>query len=55
MLGAPLTVDADAFKTANGDLEGSLRLICEKIHAYDVPAFNLNARVKVQMIAQAHS
>src|SRR5882757_7184872 len=34
VLGAPLTIDADAFKTANGDLENSLRLICEKIHAY---------------------
>ncbi len=34
VLGAPLTVDADAFKTADGDLEGSLRLICEKIHGY---------------------
>ena len=38
VLGAPLTIDADAFKTADGDLESSLRLICEKIHAYgDVP------------------
>lgn len=38
VLGAPLTIDADAFKTATGDLEGSLRLICEKVHAYgDVP------------------
>jgi len=38
VLGAPLTIDADAFKTASGDLEGSLRLICEKVHAYgDVP------------------
>ena len=38
VLGAPLTVDADAFKTASGDLEGSLRLICDKVHAYgDVP------------------
>ena len=27
VLGAPLTIDADAFKTADGDLEGSLRLI----------------------------
>jgi 3-hexulose-6-phosphate synthase len=35
VLGAPLTIDADAFKTADGDLEGSLRLICEKIHAYE--------------------
>ena len=33
VLGAPLTIDADAFKTAEGDLESSLRLICEKIHA----------------------
>ncbi|HTM56236.1 MAG TPA: orotidine 5'-phosphate decarboxylase / HUMPS family protein [Pirellulales bacterium] len=38
VLGAPLTIDADAFKTASGDLEASLRLICEKVHAYgDVP------------------
>jgi 3-hexulose-6-phosphate synthase/6-phospho-3-hexuloisomerase len=38
VLGAPLTIDADAFKTAGGDLEGSLRLICAKVHAYgDVP------------------
>lgn len=34
VLGAPLTIDADAFKTADGDLEGSLRLICEKIHSF---------------------
>lgn len=34
VLGAPLTIDADAFKTANGNLEESLRLICDKIHAY---------------------
>lgn len=33
VLGAPLTIDADAFETADGDLEGSLRLICEKIYA----------------------
>ncbi len=38
VLGAPLTIDADAFKTASGDVEGSLRLICQKVHAYgDVP------------------
>src|SRR4051794_6635503 len=35
VLGAPLTIDADAFKTAGGDLESSLRLICEKVHAYE--------------------
>src|SRR5882757_5157183 len=34
VLGAPLTIDADAFKTATGDLESSLRLICEKVHSY---------------------
>jgi 3-hexulose-6-phosphate synthase len=34
VLGAPLTIDADAFKTASGDLESSLRMICQKIHAY---------------------
>lgn len=33
VLGAPLTIDADAFKTASGDLESSLRLICDKVHA----------------------
>lgn len=34
VLGAPLTIDADAFKTADGDLEASLRLICTKIHDF---------------------
>ena len=34
VLGAPLTIDADSFQTASGDLEASLRLICERIHAY---------------------
>jgi 3-hexulose-6-phosphate synthase/6-phospho-3-hexuloisomerase len=34
VLGAPLTIDADAFKTADGNLEESLRRICAAIHAY---------------------
>jgi 3-hexulose-6-phosphate synthase len=34
VLGAPLTIDADSFKTAGGDLESKLRLVCEKVHAY---------------------
>jgi 3-hexulose-6-phosphate synthase/6-phospho-3-hexuloisomerase len=34
VLGAPLTIDADAFRTADGNLEASLRMICKKIHAY---------------------
>jgi 3-hexulose-6-phosphate synthase/6-phospho-3-hexuloisomerase len=39
VLGAPLVIDADAFKTASGNLEDSLRMICEKVHNYgDVPA-----------------
>lgn len=33
VLGAPLTIDADAFKTADGDVEASLRLICQAVHA----------------------
>jgi len=34
VLGAPLTIDADSFKAAAGDLEAVLRTICEKVHAY---------------------
>jgi 3-hexulose-6-phosphate synthase/6-phospho-3-hexuloisomerase len=34
VLGAPLTIDADAFKTAGGNLEDRLRLICDRVHAY---------------------
>jgi 3-hexulose-6-phosphate synthase/6-phospho-3-hexuloisomerase len=42
VLGAPLTIDADAFKTAGGDLETSLRLICDVVHAYgDDPLLSL--------------
>ncbi len=32
VLGAPLTIDADSFKTADGDLESSLRMICDAVH-----------------------
>lgn len=38
VLGAPLTIDAEAFKTASGDLESSLRLICAAVHAQPLPA-----------------
>ena len=34
VLGAPLTIDADAFKAAGGDIESKLRLICQTVHAY---------------------
>jgi len=38
VIGAPLAIDSEAFRTASGDVEESLRLICEKVHAYgDVP------------------
>ena len=34
VLGAPLTIDADAFKAAGGDIAGTLRLICRTVHDY---------------------
>lgn len=34
VLGAPLTIDADAFRTADGDVEGCLRAICKRVHNY---------------------
>ena len=34
VLGAPLTIDAESFRTASGDLESKLRLICDRVHAY---------------------
>ncbi len=34
VIGAPLAIDAHAFRTAEGDLEGALRLICERVHAF---------------------
>ena len=34
VVGAPLAIDAHAFRTAAGDLEGTLRLICQKVHGF---------------------
>jgi 3-hexulose-6-phosphate synthase/6-phospho-3-hexuloisomerase len=34
VLGAPLTIDADSFKTASGNLEDKLRLVCDRVHGY---------------------
>lgn len=34
VLGAPLAIDAHSFRATTGDLEGTLRLICERVHAY---------------------
>ena len=44
VLGAPLTIDAHAFKAAEGDLEGVLKEICETVHSYgDIPVGGKNA------------
>ena len=34
VIGAPLAIDADNFRTADGQLESTLRLICERVHAF---------------------
>ena len=34
VIGAPLIDDTQAFRTAEGGLEATLRLICEKVHSY---------------------
>lgn len=34
VLGAPLTIDPEAFKAAGDDIESKLRLICQTVHAY---------------------
>jgi 3-hexulose-6-phosphate synthase/6-phospho-3-hexuloisomerase len=34
VLGAPLTIDANSFKTAADNLENKLRLVCDRVHAY---------------------
>ena len=33
VLGAPLTIDADSFQTASGDVEASLKMICDQVHS----------------------
>ncbi|MBV8142459.1 MAG: orotidine 5'-phosphate decarboxylase [Verrucomicrobia bacterium] len=38
VLGAPLTIDANSFKTVGGDLESKLRFVCQEVHGYgDIP------------------
>ena len=34
VIGAPLAIDAHAFRAAAGDLEATLRLICERVHSF---------------------
>ena len=41
VLGAPLVIDADSFKTADGNLESSLKKICNAIHSQKVLYNNL--------------
>lgn len=38
VLGAPLAIDANAFRSASGNIESVLGEICERVHAYeDIP------------------
>lgn len=34
VIGAPLAIDSDAFRTSSGNLEETLRMICDKVHAF---------------------
>lgn len=34
VIGAPLAIDAQAFRAARGDVEGILREVCERVHAF---------------------
>ncbi len=34
VLGAPLAIDANSFRIADGDIEGALRMICEQVDAH---------------------
>ena len=34
VLGAPLATDANSFRIADGDIEGSLSMICGQVHAH---------------------
>jgi 3-hexulose-6-phosphate synthase len=46
VLGAPLTIDADSFKTASGDVGASLKIICDKVHGYGDVAVGAAAKKK---------
>lgn len=43
VLGAPLVIDSDRFKTADGDLEASLKRICDAVHGFGDVAVGKNA------------
>ena len=34
VIGAPLAIDAHSFRTAGGELQETLRLICERVHSF---------------------
>lgn len=44
VIGAPLAIDVGSFRTAAGDVESMLRLICEKVHSYR------DVKVKKEMV-----
>lgn len=44
VIGAPLAVDANSFKTAGGDLEGVLRQICDRVHRTELALNGAGAR-----------
>jgi 3-hexulose-6-phosphate synthase/6-phospho-3-hexuloisomerase len=46
VIGAPLAVDADAFRTADGDLGGTLKIICDRVHAYGDVAVKTKASAR---------
>jgi 3-hexulose-6-phosphate synthase/6-phospho-3-hexuloisomerase len=45
VIGAPLAVDADSFRTADGNLEGVLRLICNRVHGAELAPNRSDDRV----------
>src|SRR5438067_12815633 len=44
VISAPLAIDAHSFRTSSGDLEGTLRAVCERVHAYGDVAVGCEVR-----------
>ncbi len=49
VIGAPLVIDAHAFQAATGNVEESLRLICDQVHRYG----NVERPMKVEEASRA--
>jgi 3-hexulose-6-phosphate synthase len=45
VVGAPLVIDGLAFRSASGDVEATLRLVCETVHAFGDVRVAREARV----------